>query len=123
MKIVLAIGCAIVVGIATLLSFIILLIPLGIAALIIFFGGKAIGLTLSVATVSILVLLGGVILTGFIYLFALINTPPMVFFQSYVLHFFGSRYPALGAIVFPPPPEAPPPPALVEPPIIEPSLG
>ena len=105
------------------ITFIILLIPLGITALIIFFGGKAIGLILSVATISILVALGGGILAGFIYLIALINTPPMVFFQSYVLHFFGSRYPALGAIVFPPPPEAPPPPALVEPPIIEPSLG
>jgi hypothetical protein len=119
MKIVLAIGCAIMVGIATLLTFIILLIPLGITALIIFFGGKAIGLILSVATISILVALGGGILAGFIYLIALINTPPMVFFQSYVLHFFGSRYPALGAVVFPPPPESPPP-ALVEPPIIGP---
>ena len=74
MKIVLAMGGAIIVGIATLLTFIILLIPLGIAALIIFFGGKAIGLTLNVATISILVVLGGVILAGFIYLIALIST-------------------------------------------------
>jgi MFS family permease len=122
MKIVLAIGAAIMVGIATILSFIILLIPMGIAAVVVFFGGKAIGLTWNVATISILVVLGVVILTGFIYLIALINTPPMVFFQSYMLHFFGSRYPALGAVVFPPPRETPPPP-FDEPPIFEPSIG
>ena len=120
MKIVLAIGSAIIFGIITLLTLIILLIPLGIAGVIIFFGGKAMGLTFNVATISILVVMGGVILAGFIYLIALINTPPMVFFQSYVLHFIGSRYPALGAVVFPPPPETPPPPALDAPPILEP---
>jgi hypothetical protein len=122
MKIILAIGAAIMVGIATILSFIILLIPLGIAALIIFFGGKAVGLTLNITTISILVVLGGVILSGLIYLVALINTPPMVFFQSYMLHFMGSRYPALGAVLFPPPPETPPP-ALDAPPILAPSAG
>jgi hypothetical protein len=123
MKIVLAMGNAIIVGIATILIFLVLLIPLGIAALIIFFGGKAMGLTFNAATISILVVLGGVILAGLIYLMALINTAPMVFFQSYVLHFLGSRYPALGAVVFPPPPEIPPPPPLDSPPILEPSTG
>jgi hypothetical protein len=109
MKIVLAIGNAVIIGIVTLLTLIVLLIPLGIGGLILFFGGKAMGLTLNVATISILVALGGVILAGFVYLIALINTPSMVFFQSYVLHFIGSRYPAVGAVLFPPPPETPPP--------------
>lgn len=117
MKIVLAIGSAIIVGIATLLTFIVLLIPLGIAALIIFFGGHAMGLTLNVMTISILVVMGCIIMAGLLYLIALISTPPMVFFQSYVLHFIGSRYPALGSVVFPPPPP------LGEPTILEPSIG
>jgi hypothetical protein len=120
MKIVLAIGNAIIVGIVTVLTFIVLLIPLGIAAVIVFFGGKAIGLTLNAATISILVVLGGVIVLAFIYLIALLNTAPMVFFQSYVLHFLGSRYEALGAVLFPPPPESPLPPALAAPPILDP---
>jgi hypothetical protein len=123
MKIVLAIGCAIIFGIITFLTLIILLIPLGIAGVILFFGGKAIGLTLNVATISILVVLGGIVLAGILYLIALISTPPMVFFQSYVLHFMGSRYPALGTVVFPPAPETPPPANLGPPPIIEPSIG
>jgi hypothetical protein len=111
MKILLAIGNAVIVGIATFMALIALLIPLGIGGVIIFFVGKAAGLTLNPATISILVVTGGVLLTGFIYLIGLINTPSMVFFQSYVLHFIGSRYPAVGSVLFPPPPEAPPAPA------------
>jgi hypothetical protein len=123
MKIVLALGCAIIFGIITLLAMLALLIPLGIMAAIVFFGGKALGLTLNPATISILVVTGGIILAGILYLIALISTPPMVFFQSYMLHFFGSRYPALGAVVFPPPAETPPLPPHDEPPILEPSIG
>jgi hypothetical protein len=122
MKIVLAIGAAIIFGIVTLLSLILLLIPLGIAAAVIFLVGKAMGLTMNIAAISFLVVVGGVVLVGIIYLIALINTPAMVFFQSYVLHFMGSRYPTLGAAVFPPPPETPPPPPAPAP-IIEPSMG
>ena len=75
---------------------------------------------MNVTTISILVVMGGAILAGFIYLVALINTPAMVFFQSYMLHFMGSRYPALGAVVFPPPSEIPPPLPSDAPPIIKP---
>ncbi|MGA3327802.1 MAG: hypothetical protein ABSF45_25360 [Terriglobia bacterium] len=123
MKIVLAIGSAIIFGIITFLTLLVLLIPLGIAAVIVFFAGKGLGLTLNVATISALVIICGIILAGIIYIVAFISTPAMVFFQSYVLHFMGSRYPALGAVVFPPPPETPPPPPVGEPPILEPSMG
>ena len=102
MKIVLAIGSAVIFGIITFLTLLVLLIPLGILGAILFFGGKAAGLTFNVATISILVVMGGIVLGGILYLIALISTPAMVFFQSYVLHFMGSRYPALGAVVFPP---------------------
>jgi len=130
MKIVLAIGSAIIVGMATLLILIVLLIPLGIAGVAIFFLGKAMGLTLSVATICILVVVGGILFLALFYLLALLSTPSMVFFQSYVLHFIGSRYPAVGSVLFPrppeallPPPENPSPPALDPPPALEPSVG
>jgi hypothetical protein len=123
MKIVLALGSAVIFGIITLLALIVLFIPLGIAGVVLFFVGKAAGLTFNAATISILATLGCAILAGVLYLIALISTPVMVFFQSYVLHFLGSRYPALGAVVFPPPPEPPSPPPLDIPPIIEPSIG
>ena len=123
MKIVLAIGSAIIFGIITLLALIVVLIPLGVAGVILFFGGKALGLTMNAGVISALVALCGIIILGIFYLIALISTPAMVFFQSYVLHFFGSRYPALGAVVFPPPPETPPLVTLEAPPIAEPSIG
>lgn len=129
MKIVLAIGSAIIFGIITFLAIILMFIPLGIAGVLIFLGGRALGLTLNATTISILVVMGAMILAGILYLIALISTPAMVFFQSYMLHFLGSRYPILGAAVFPPPQEAPPSaapgisPPLGGPPLIEPSIG
>ncbi len=128
MKIVLAIGCAVIFGIITLVVFIVLFIPFGTVGVIAFFLGKAIGLTFNIATIGILAAIGCVFLVGLVYVVSLINTPAMVFFQSYILHFFGSRYPALGQVVFPPP-ESPPPPAiqisspLGEPPLPGPALG
>lgn len=130
MKIVLAIGSAMIVGIATFILLIVLLIPLGIAGVAIFFAGKAMGVTMSVATISVLVIAGGILVLALFYLLALLSTPSMVFFQSYINHFIGSRYPAVGAVLFPPPPETglpppepPPPPSLDLPPTIEPAMG
>jgi hypothetical protein len=120
MKIVLAVGSAIIFGIITLLALIAVAIPLVIAGVILFFVGKAAGLAWNLTTISIVVILGGIVLTGILYLIALISTPAMVFFQSYVLHFFGARYPTLGAVVFAAPPEAPPSPAASGPPALEP---
>jgi hypothetical protein len=122
MKIVLAIASAIIFGIITIIVMIFLVVVLGIAGVIAFFVGKAIGITLSVATICVLVVIGGILLTGLFYLLALISTPPMVFFQSYTLHFFGARYPAVGAALFPPP-EALPPAPFGAAPVIEPSIG
>jgi hypothetical protein len=123
MKIVLAVGSAIIFGIVTLLALILLLVPVGIAGIIVFFAGKALGLTLNAALLIILAVLGCLLLAGILYLIAVIGTPPMVFFQSYVLHFFGSRYPALGAVLFAPAPETSLFPRLGARSIIEPSTG
>jgi hypothetical protein len=108
MKIVLAIAAAILAGIVTVVLILLLLIPLGIAGVLLFLVGKAMGLTFGLATICALVILGGILLMGLFYLLAIISTPFMVFFQSYVLHFIGSRYPGVGTILFPTPPEAPP---------------
>ena len=118
MKIVLAMGSAILFGIVTIVALIAVAIPLAIAGLILFFAGKAAGLTWNLSTISIAVVLGGIVVMGLFYLIALISTPAMVFFQSYVLHFFGGRYPSLGAILSPPQPA--PQPASGEPPPLAP---
>jgi MFS family permease len=119
MKIVLAVGSAVIFGIITLLALIALAIPLVIAGVVIFFAGKAAGLTLNPIVIANLVIVGGIILAGVLYLIAFIRTPVMVFFQSYVLHFFGGRYAPLGAIVSPPSPEPQPSPSPTEAPAPE----
>ncbi|MBZ5542075.1 MAG: hypothetical protein LAO07_00160 [Acidobacteriia bacterium] len=111
MKIVLAVGSAIIFGILYLLAILILLIPTGILGVAVYFLAKAAGLTWTLMTMSMAVILGGAVVFFIFYVIAFISAPAMVFFQSYTLHFFGSRYPALGAVVFPPSPPPPPSPA------------
>jgi hypothetical protein len=111
MKIVLAVGSAIIFGIINLLAILMMLIPMGILGVAVYFLAKAAGLTWTLTTMSLAVILGGAVVFFIFYVIAFISAPAMVFFQSYALHFFGSRYPALGAVLFPPPPPSPPSPA------------
>jgi hypothetical protein len=104
MKIVLGVGTAIFFGIASLLTVLLLMIPLGIFGLGIFLAARAAGLGFNYYTFSAGVILAGGAISGIIYALSIVSTPAMVFFQSYANHFLGSRYPALGARVFPAPP-------------------
>ena len=110
MKIVLAVGSAIIFGIINLIAILLLLIPLGLGGLAIYFLAKGAGIPWNLATMSIVAVLA---LAAFLLLLTvagLIAVPAMVFFQSYPMYFFGSRYTRLGELVFPPPPpEATPP--------------
>ena len=122
MKIVLAIGASIIVGIATLILVLIIAIPtagLGIVAVL---TGKTAGLTWNLYTITMAVVVGCILLAIFLYLIALISVPVIVFFPAYSIYFFAARYPALSSALYPPqspppsplPPEAPPlPPAPV----------
>lgn len=110
MKIVLALGSGILFGIITLIAMLLLMIPLGIAGVGIYILGTALALQWNLLTITMTVLLGAVAVHIFLAVMAFISVPSLVFFQAYVLHFFGSRYPLLGEKVFPPPPPPPPPP-------------
>ncbi|MBI3669257.1 MAG: hypothetical protein HY237_05700 [Acidobacteria bacterium] len=114
MKIVLAIGSAVLFGILNVFALLVLLIPLGLIGLAVFFIAKAAGLTWTLSTILLAVALGLLTLAGLFYVIGFVYAPGLVFFQSYALNFFGSCYAALGARVFPasepPPPAAPSPP-------------
>jgi len=99
MKIVLAIGSAILFGIANLIVLLVLLIPLAIAGFALVLGGKAAGLSWGAFTISAAVLLGLAALAGILYVLSFISSPAVFFFQSYTLQFFGGRYPVLGALL------------------------
>lgn len=107
MKVVLVVGSAILFGILTLIAVLIFLIPLSIAG----YGGysyaKSSGLLWHFPAVAVGIILAGAAVAAIAYVAAFISAPAMVFFQSYVIHFLGARYPALGDRLFPPP-SAPP---------------
>jgi ribose/xylose/arabinose/galactoside ABC-type transport system permease subunit len=109
MKILLAIASGIIFGLANLMAIILLLIPMGIAGLAGYFIAQGMGLEWNLGTITLVVLLAAAAFHVLLAVVCFISVPPMVFFQSYALHFFGSRYPALGELVFPPLPPSPPP--------------
>jgi hypothetical protein len=110
MKIVLVVGSAILFGIITLIAVFLIFIPISIAGVAAYFFAKSEGLLWSFPAIAIGVVLAAIALALVFYVSAFISAPAMMFFQAYVIHFLGARYPALGErISAPSPPPAPPP--------------
>ena len=118
MKIVLAIGAGIVIGIASVILGLIVAIPTVGLAIVAVITGKTAGLTWNAFTITVAVVVGCVLLAAFLYLMALIAVPVIVFFPAYSIYFFAARYRALSLVLYPPPaasattsrpPEEPPP--------------
>jgi hypothetical protein len=110
MKIVLAIGASIIVGVATLILGLIIAIPTVALGIIAVLTGQSAGLTWNVYTITVAVVVGCILFAIFLYLVALISVPVIVFFPAYSIYFFAARYPALSAALYPPPPPPPVPP-------------
>lgn len=108
MKIVLLLGTAIFFGLASFITLLLMLIPLGLVGLGVYLVARAVGLGLNYYTFSAGVILAGGAIAAIAYALSIVSTPAMVFFQSYANHFLGSRYPALGARVFVKPSSAEP---------------
>jgi hypothetical protein len=85
-------------------------------------GGKAAGLGWTVATISLAVVAGCVLLAIFLSVTSLISVPVIVFFPAYSIYFFAARYPALHAVLYPAPPAPQIPPGPPSPPYEPPSL-
>jgi hypothetical protein len=103
MKIVLAIGAGIVIGIVSIMLALVVAIPtvgLGIVAAL---TGKTAGLTWNVFTITVAVVVGCILLAAFLYLLALISVPAIVFFPAYAMYFFAPRYRTLSLVLYPPP--------------------
>jgi hypothetical protein len=118
MKIVMAIGAGIVVGIATLILGLIIAIPTVGLSIVAILTGKSAGLTWNAYTITLAVVVGSILLAGFLYLVALISVPLIVFFPAYSIYFFAARYPPLSAVLYRavPAPSNPPVPAPYLPP-------
>lgn len=120
MKVVMALGAAIVIGIVTLIVMLLVMIPVGGLGIIAVLGGKAAGLSWNLYTISLAVVFGSIALAVFMYLVSFISVPAIVFFPAYSIYFFAGRYPLLDTLLRTPsgnnlPPEIPPPPILPTP--------
>lgn len=115
MKIVMALGAAVIVGIITFIIILLALIPVGGLSVIAVMAGKTAGLTWNLYTITLAVVVGCGVLAVLLYIVSLISVPAIVFFPAYSIHFFASRYPSLDALLRPLPPITPPGP-LVPPP-------
>lgn len=120
MKILLAIGAGIVLGIAGVILMMIVLIPAAAIAIGAIFAGKAAGLTWTAGTITLAIVAACVLFAVFMLLSAVISVPAIVFFPAYSIYFFAARYPALSAVLYPAPPAAPAPPISPEPPPLPP---
>jgi hypothetical protein len=108
MKIVLAIGAAIVIGIASLIVILIVAIPTAGVGIIAVLAGKTAGLTWNVFTITAAVVMGCIVLAAFFYLVSLIAVPAIVFFPAYAIYFFAARYRPLSLVLYPLPPSPTP---------------
>jgi hypothetical protein len=118
MKIVLAIGAAIILGIVGIIIGLIVFVPAAGVIIGAVFAGKAAGLGWTAGTITLLVVLGSIVLAFFFFLTSLISVPAIIFFPAYSIYFFAGRYPALNALLYPAPaPQLPP---LVTPPPYQP---
>jgi len=116
MKILLALGAAIILGIVGFILVLIILIPVAGVVIAAVVAAKAAGVGWTVSTITLAVVAGCTLLAVFLFLTSLISVPAIVFFPAYSIYFFAARYPALSAVLYPAPaappqvlPEAPPP--------------
>jgi hypothetical protein len=104
MKLVLAIGASIALGIITVIMFLMLLIPIGGVGIFAVLGAKATGLTWNFYTITVVAVLGCTVLAVFMFAVSLISVPAIVFFPAYSIYFLAPRYPPLAALLWPQPP-------------------
>jgi hypothetical protein len=111
MKIVMAIGAAIIIGIVSAIVFLLFLIPIGGLGAVAVIAGMAAGLTWNLYTITLAVVVGTIAIFSLLYVMSLVSVPAVVFFPAYSIYFFAARYAPLSARLYPaPPPVAPPPP-------------
>jgi hypothetical protein len=102
MKIVLNVASGFIFAIVNFIVFLILLIPLGALGVAAFFIGKGAGMTLdNPSTILLLIAFGLLAFAGVLYVMGLVYSPALVFFQSYTLVFFGTRYAPLASRMYP----------------------
>ena len=115
MKIVLAMGAGIIIGIASIILTLMFAVPVVGVVVAAIFAGKTTGLTWNVFTITAAVVAGCILFAIFFYVISLISVPVIVFFPAYSIYFFAARYRPLSVALYPPPVPAVTPPYGVPP--------
>jgi hypothetical protein len=120
MKIVLAMGAAIAVGIASVIVGVLFAVPVIGIAIGAVIAGKTAGLTWNALTITGAVVAACILFAIFVCLIAMVSVPVVVFFPAYSIYFFAARYRPLSLALYPSsvssatnplPPDIPPAPA------------
>jgi hypothetical protein len=120
MKIVLAIGAAIAVGIVSVIMGLLFAVPVIGVAIAAVIGGKTAGWTWNAMTITAAVVAALILFAIFMSLISLVSVPVIVFFPAYSIYFFAARYRPLSLALYsstesaasnPLPPDLPPAPA------------
>lgn len=120
MKIVLAIGAAIAVGIVSVILGLLFAVPVIGVAIAAVIGGKTAGWTWNALTITAAVVAACILFAIFMSLISLVSVPVIVFFPAYSIYFFAARYRPLSLALYPStefavtnplPPDLPPAPA------------
>jgi hypothetical protein len=101
MKIVLAIGVGIVLGIVTVIVVLTLLIPIGGVGAVAAIAAIAAGLKWTFSTIALAVVAGIIAFGIVMFAASFISVPSIVFFPAYSIYFFAPRYPPLAGLLWP----------------------
>jgi hypothetical protein len=112
MKIVLAIGASVLFGILSTVAAMFIVIPGAVLVVIGYLLGRGTGFSWNAGTLTLAIVVGVLALSLLLYGIALVCVPVAVFFPAYAMYFFAERFPALHALLYPPPPLAAAPPPL-----------
>src|SRR5579872_109697 len=117
MKIVLAIGAAIAVGIISVILGLLFAVPVIGVAIAAVIGAKTAGWNWNALTITAAVVAGCILFALFMSLVSMVSVPVIVFFPAYSIYFFAARYRPLStalysstasAVTNPLPPDLPP---------------
>jgi hypothetical protein len=103
MKVVLAIGANIALGLISLIVIVAILLPMGGVGVIAVLAGKAAGLTWTFYTITLAAMVACVAVAVFIFVFSMISVPAIIFFPAYSIYFFAPRYAPLASLLWPQP--------------------
>jgi hypothetical protein len=122
-KALMAMAVGFVVSILSMVIALGIVLPIDLIGMLIGFSAAHQSADINALIVALLVAISVLVGSAVFGLLSLISVPVVVFFQSYALHFFGSRYEPLRAVMYPPPrPQAPPASPIGTPPSPQPTM-